>query len=158
LEGLRVNCVRDAALTWLSFSSGCIQDPPQFAADALFATLTASDAALPRSAAPARPRGYGTRLRPSRTLNPAHHRAMGALSRVGSARRSRGPSHFGFSANSTGETVCGQRKPLRLSRSKEAGRQRGSPRPRQAGHRASRRFRRATRLVAHSGIGRDRPP
>jgi hypothetical protein len=41
----------DAALTWLSFSLGCIQDSPQFAADALFATLTASDAALPRSVA-----------------------------------------------------------------------------------------------------------
>ena len=40
----------DAALTWLSFSLGCIQDPPQFAADALFATLTASDAASPRGA------------------------------------------------------------------------------------------------------------
>jgi hypothetical protein len=29
----------DAALTWLSFSLGCIQDSPQFAADALFATV-----------------------------------------------------------------------------------------------------------------------
>jgi hypothetical protein len=50
----------DAALTWLSFSLGCIQDPPQFAADALFATLTASDAAPPRPAAPARPLAPGS--------------------------------------------------------------------------------------------------
>jgi hypothetical protein len=49
----------DAALTWLSFSLGCIQDPPQFAADALFATLMASDAAPPRPA-PARPLAPGS--------------------------------------------------------------------------------------------------